>query len=231
MHITGERQVPAPRERVWKALLDAGVLQDCVPGLAVTADGDNLVLSGRGAGLGDRVLRAQRTINQPFDALGWRLDPGAAASQMLLIRGGLAEQGVYTRLSYEISLAEPGRRQSAGDGGHSRAEPAGPGPAGPRPLRAAGSRACRDRRRRDCKRGAGRPTEPGTQPTSRMTAEATASTEAASAAWGRRSPTLRPSAAFCSSWCCSSWWGCSDVFRDGACLRRRNQGGFGRSPG
>ncbi len=177
---TGERQVPAPRERVWKALLDAGVLQDCVPGLAVAADGDNLVLSGRGAGLGDRVLRAQRTINQPFDALGWRLDPGAAASQMLLIR--LAEQGVYTRLSYEISLAEPddadppatagireqnlqARVQQALDRFVQQA--AGPAEIGAGGIASAVQAA----------------TEPGTQPTSRMTAEATASTEAASAAW------------------------------------------------
>ncbi len=173
MHITGERQVPAPRERVWKALADAGVLQDCLPGLKVTPEGDDLVLSG----LGDRVLRARPTIREPFTTLGWRIDPASPATQMLLVR--LAEQGVYTRLSYEISLADAdvegasgvqeqnlqARVQQALDRFIQQA--AGPAEIGAGGIASAVQAA----------------TEPGTQPTSRMTAEPLAASDGAAAAW------------------------------------------------
>ena len=179
MHITGGRQVPAPRERVWKALADARVLQDCVPGLKITPEGNDLVLSG----LGDRVLRARPTIREPFVTLGWRIDPASPATQMLLIR--LAEQGVYTRLSYEISLADPDE---------------------PAPERAPGAPDVQERNLQarvqqaldrfiqqtagPAEIGAGglanavqAVTEPGTQPTSRMTAEPSAEADGAAAAW------------------------------------------------
>ncbi|WP_428378049.1 hypothetical protein [Lichenicoccus sp.] len=184
MHITGERQVPAPRERVWKALADAGVLQDCLPGLKVTPEGNDLVLSG----LGDRVLRARPTIREPFATLGWRIDPASPATQMLLIR--LAEHGVYTRLSYEISLAdldEPRPQDTSNAPG-----PRGTSDAREQNLQARVQQAL-DRFIQQAagpaEIGAGglasavqAATEPGAQPTARMTAEPSAEADAA-AAW------------------------------------------------
>ena len=101
MHITGERQIPAPRERVWRALADATLLQGCIPDSRIGPDEDSLILSGIGTG----SVRAKPTVREPFTTLGWRIDPMGAATQMALIR--LTEQGVYTVLSYELSLADP----------------------------------------------------------------------------------------------------------------------------
>ena len=100
MHITGERRIPAPRERVWRSLADAAVLQACVPGSHIEQDADGLVLSGIGA----VPLRAQPSIREQFTKLGWRIDPKGAATQMVLVQ--LTEQGVFTLLHYELSLAD-----------------------------------------------------------------------------------------------------------------------------
>jgi uncharacterized protein len=101
MHITGERRIPAPRERVWRSLVDPAVLQDCVPGIVIASDGEGgLILSAPGA----EPVRAQSTIREPFTTLGWRIDPAGAATQMVLIR--LQEEGVFTRLHYEVSVAD-----------------------------------------------------------------------------------------------------------------------------
>ncbi len=101
MHITGERRIPAPRERVWRCLTDRRVLQDCASGSHIEPDGDGLILSSAGVG----SVRAQPSIREPFTTLGWRIDPGGAATQMVLVR--LTEQGVFTLLGYELSLADP----------------------------------------------------------------------------------------------------------------------------
>jgi hypothetical protein len=101
MHITGERRIPAPRERVWRSLVNPAVLQECVPGSVIAADGEGgLILSAAGG----EPVRAQSTIREPFATLGWRIDPAGAATQMVLVR--LLEEGVFTRLQYEVSLAD-----------------------------------------------------------------------------------------------------------------------------
>ncbi len=100
MHITGERRIPAPRERVWRSLADPAVLQGCVPGSRIEQEADGLVLSGIGA----TPVRAQPTIREQFTKLGWRIDPGGAATQMVLVQ--LTEEGVFTLLRYELSLAD-----------------------------------------------------------------------------------------------------------------------------
>ena len=100
MHITGERRIPAPRERVWRSLADAAVLQACVPGSQIEQDADGLVVSG----IGGAPLHAQPTIREQFTKLGWRIDPKGAATQMVLVQ--LTEQGVFTLLHYEVSLAD-----------------------------------------------------------------------------------------------------------------------------
>ena len=105
MHITGERLVPAPRERVWRSLADPAVLRDCVPGARIEPDGEGGLLLSSSATGGGASVRAQPSIRDPFSTMGWRIDPGGAGSQMVLVR--LAEQGVFTRLEYEVSLADP----------------------------------------------------------------------------------------------------------------------------
>ena len=100
MHITGERKVPAPRERVWRCLSDPSVLQSCMPGSRIGSDGQSLLLSGNEG----TSVRAQPTIREPFATLGWRIDPAGAATQMILVR--LVEQGVFTLMQYEVSLAD-----------------------------------------------------------------------------------------------------------------------------
>ena len=105
MHISGERLVPAPRERVWRSLTDAALLQECVPGGRIEPDGDGGLLL-YGPGHGDLApLRAQPSIREPFSTLGWRIDPSGPGNQMVLVR--LVEQGVFTRLQYEVSIADP----------------------------------------------------------------------------------------------------------------------------
>lgn len=100
MHITGERKVPAPRERVWRCLSDPSVLQSCMPGSRIGSDGQSLLLSGNNG----TSVRAQPTVREPFTTLGWRIDPAGAATQMVLVR--LVEQGVFTLIQYEVSLAD-----------------------------------------------------------------------------------------------------------------------------
>src|ERR1700712_5309691 len=100
MHITGERKIPAPRERVWRCLSDPSVLQSCMTGSRVGSDGQSLLLD-RADGTS---LRAQPTIREPFTTLGWRIDPGGAATQMVLVR--LVEQDVFTLMQYEVSVAD-----------------------------------------------------------------------------------------------------------------------------
>ena len=107
MHITGERRIPAPRERVWRSLADAAVLQSCLPGSRIEQDADGLVVSG----IGGAPLRAQPTIREQFTKLGWRIDPKGAATQMVLVQ--LTEQGVFTLLHYEVSLADADGEDSA----------------------------------------------------------------------------------------------------------------------
>lgn len=106
MHITGERRVPAPRERVWRCLADPAVLQECIAGSRIGSDGNSLILSVAGAGAGAPATqtRAQPSIREPFTTLGWRIDPAGAATQMVLVR--LTEQGVFTLMHYEVSLAD-----------------------------------------------------------------------------------------------------------------------------
>ncbi len=42
MELSGEYEIAAPRERVWKLLNDPAVLKECIPGCEeLTADGDN----------------------------------------------------------------------------------------------------------------------------------------------------------------------------------------------
>ncbi len=112
MHITGERRIPAPRERVWRSLSDPAVLQGCVAGIRVEAapgpDGAAPGPAGAASmlvsGFGHAPLTLQPSIREPFATMGWKVDPAGAATQRVLIR--LAEEGVFTRLHYELSLAD-----------------------------------------------------------------------------------------------------------------------------
>ena len=123
MHISGERLVPAPRERVWRSLADVTILRECLPGdppaCTLDADGEGGLLlfsqhadgagspaggAGPAAG-GVGAIHAKPSVREQFSTLGWRIDPERPGSQMLLLR--LLEQGVFTRLQYELSLADP----------------------------------------------------------------------------------------------------------------------------
>lgn len=101
MHLAGEHQVPAPRERVWRALADPAVLRDCLPpGSRLATAADGMTISSA-----DGSFQACGSIREPHTTLGWTIDPSGAATQMVLVR--LAERGAFTRLSYELSLVDP----------------------------------------------------------------------------------------------------------------------------
>ena len=114
MHITGERRVPAPRERVWRSLSDPQVLQGCLQGSTIEPyldPGDSKSDGGKPGeaamlvrGIGAAPLHVQPSIRKPFETMGWKLDPRGPATQMVLIR--LTEEGVFTRLHYELTLAD-----------------------------------------------------------------------------------------------------------------------------
>jgi len=101
MHLTGEHLIPAPRERVWQALGDSLVLRDCLPaGTGLQAEADGMIIDHPG---GRTTVRG--SIREPHSTLGWKIDPAGPANQMVLVR--LASRGAYTRLSYELALADP----------------------------------------------------------------------------------------------------------------------------
>jgi carbon monoxide dehydrogenase subunit G len=116
MDMTGERRIPAPREKVWAALNDPAVLKACIPGcetLDKTSDTDmNGIVAMKVGPISARFSgRVQLTdLNPPTS---YRIVGEGAGGAAGFAKGGadvrLTEDGAFTVLDYTVQAQVGGK--------------------------------------------------------------------------------------------------------------------------
>ncbi len=114
MDVTGERRIPAPRDKVWASLNDAQVLRTCLP--------ECQSLEARPDGFHARSQARLGTLSAPFtwtvrqdqvvDATSCRLSidgQGAAGTLTGTATLRLADQGPFTLVSYTADMRAAGQ--------------------------------------------------------------------------------------------------------------------------
>ena len=116
MDMTGERLIPAPRQRVWDALNDPAVLKDCIPGCeSLEKTGDNELRATAGIKIGPISARftgkVQLTDLDPPNS--YRISGEGQGGVAGFAKGGanvsLADQGGETLLTYVVNAQVGGK--------------------------------------------------------------------------------------------------------------------------
>ena len=116
MDMTGERLIPAPRQRVWDALNDPAVLKDCIPGCeSLEKTGDNELKATAGIKIGPISARftgkVQLTDLDPPNS--YRISGEGQGGVAGFAKGGanvsLADQGAETLLTYVVNAQVGGK--------------------------------------------------------------------------------------------------------------------------
>ena len=116
MDMTGERLIPAPRQRVWDALNDPAVLKDCIPGCeSLEKTGDNELKATAGIKIGPISARftgkVQITDLDPPNS--YRISGEGQGGVAGFAKGGanvsLADQGADTLLTYVVNAQVGGK--------------------------------------------------------------------------------------------------------------------------
>lgn len=119
MDMTGERRIPAPRDRVWRALLDAQVLSGCIPGcrsLEWTSDRELAATIDASVGSLSLPLTGRLTLSDVDQPNGLTLtgsaegDGSAQASAAVTLQ----DEGPFTLLRYRVQGRSGGRLASLG---------------------------------------------------------------------------------------------------------------------
>ncbi len=116
MDMTGERRIPAPRDKVWEALNDPAVLRACIPGcesLEKTSDTDmNGTVAMKVGPISARFSgRVQLTDLNPPNS--YRITGEGAGGAAGFAKGGadvrLTEDGAFTVLDYAVQAQVGGK--------------------------------------------------------------------------------------------------------------------------
>ena len=116
MDMTGERLIPAPRQRVWDALNDPAVLKDCIPGCeSLEKTGDNELRATAGIKIGPISARftgkVQITDLDPPNS--YRISGEGQGGVAGFAKGGanvnLADHGAETLLTYVVNAQVGGK--------------------------------------------------------------------------------------------------------------------------
>jgi uncharacterized protein len=121
MKMTGQERIAAPRNRVWEALNDPAVLQQCIPGcqslqqeaadkLRATVE---IKIGPIGARFNAVVTLADVIAPQSYTLIG-EGQGGTVGSAKATIKVQLAEDGATTLLSYEVDAQVGGRLAQLG---------------------------------------------------------------------------------------------------------------------
>ena len=116
MDMTGERLIPAPRQRVWNALNDPAILKECIPGCeSLEKVGDNELRATAAIKIGPISARftgkVQLTDLDP--PTSYRIGGEGQGGVAGFAKGGanvsLADQGADTLLSYKVNAQVGGK--------------------------------------------------------------------------------------------------------------------------
>jgi carbon monoxide dehydrogenase subunit G len=121
MDMTGERRIPAPRERVWDALLDPDVLRRAIPGCkTLERTGDNAFKATAAVKVGPIATSFTGDIKL-LDLTppgSYRIQGSGQGGPAGFARGGatvtLAEEGGATLLSYTVNAEVGGKLAQLG---------------------------------------------------------------------------------------------------------------------
>jgi carbon monoxide dehydrogenase subunit G len=116
MDMTGERLIPAPRQRVWDALNDPAVLKDCIPGcesLEKTADNELRATAAIKIGPISARFTGKVQLTDLDPPTSYRISGEGQGGVAGFAKGGanvsLADQGADTLLTYVVNAQVGGK--------------------------------------------------------------------------------------------------------------------------
>jgi carbon monoxide dehydrogenase subunit G len=116
MDMTGERRIPAPRQKVWEALNDTAVLKSCIPGcesLEKTSDTDMKATAAVKIGPISARFAGKVQLLDLDPPHGYRIEGEGQGGVAGFAKGGaavrLAEDGAVTVLTYDVKAQVGGK--------------------------------------------------------------------------------------------------------------------------
>jgi carbon monoxide dehydrogenase subunit G len=116
MDMTGERRIPAPRQKVWNSLNDPQVLRACIPGCEkLERTGDNAFTATAGVKIGPISARFNGRVNllDIDEPNSYRIEGEGQGGVAGFAKGGatvrLADDGPFTLLTYEAKAQVGGK--------------------------------------------------------------------------------------------------------------------------
>jgi carbon monoxide dehydrogenase subunit G len=121
MKMTGEERIPAPLDRVWQALNDPQVLQQCIPGCqSLAKEGDDrlravveIKIGPIGARFNANIALSNIQPSQGYTLTG-EGQGGTVGSAKATIQVRLQSESAVTRLSYDVDAQVGGRLAQLG---------------------------------------------------------------------------------------------------------------------
>ena len=116
MDMTGERHIPAPRQRVWEALNDPEVLRSCIPGcqtLEKTSDTDMTATAAVKIGPISAKFGGKVQLTDLDPPNSYRISGEGQGGVAGFAKGGasvnLSDDGVFTLLTYTVNAQVGGK--------------------------------------------------------------------------------------------------------------------------
>ena len=116
MNMTGERRIPAPRQKVWNSLNDPQVLKTCIPGCEkLERTADNEYTATAAVKLGPIAARFNGRVNllDLDEPNSYRIQGEGQGGVAGFAKGGatvrLADDGSYTLLTYDVNAQVGGK--------------------------------------------------------------------------------------------------------------------------
>lgn len=121
MKMTGEERIPAPLERVWQALNDPQILQQCIPGCqSLAREGEDRLravvevkIGPIGARFNANIALSNIKPSQGYTLIG-EGQGGTVGSAKAIIQVRLQSESAVTRLSYDVEAQVGGRLAQLG---------------------------------------------------------------------------------------------------------------------
>lgn len=116
MEMSGERRIPAPRERVWDALNDPAVLKSCIPGCdSLERTGENELTAAASVKIGPIAAKfgGKIRLNDLNPPTSYTIEGEGQGGVAGFAKGGaevrLADDGADTLLSYDVKAQVGGK--------------------------------------------------------------------------------------------------------------------------